>query len=49
LTIPGRVVEAVGQHQPEIADDRAQHRRDDREVVGGDEHAETDDGEDRRR
>ena len=46
---PGRVVEAVGQYQSEVADDRAQHRRHDGEVVGGDEHAEADDGEDRRR
>jgi hypothetical protein len=40
-------VEAVGQDQPEIADDRSQHRRHDGEVVGGDEHREADDREDR--
>ncbi len=46
---PRCVVEPVGQHQPEVADDRAQHRGDDREVVCRDEHAEPDDRQDRGR
>jgi hypothetical protein len=43
---PRGVVEAVGQDETEVADDRPQHRGHDREVVGGDEHAEPDDGQD---
>jgi hypothetical protein len=46
---PRCVVESVGEGQSEVADDRPQHRRDDGEVVGGDEDAEADDGEDRPR
>src|SRR5690606_31342204 len=46
---PGGVVEPVGEDETEVADDRPQHRRDDGEVVGGDEHAEADDREDRSR
>ena len=43
---PRRVVQPVGQRQAEIADDRAQHRGDHGQVVGGDEHAEADGGQD---
>jgi hypothetical protein len=43
---PRRAVEAVGQRNPQIADDLAQHGGDDREVVGSYEHAEADRGQD---
>ena len=39
---PGGVIEAVGQPEPEVADDRSQHRGDDREVVGSNEDREAD-------
>ena len=39
---PGGVIEAVGKPQPKVADDRAQHRGDDCEVVGSNENREAD-------
>ncbi len=43
---PGGIVDAVGQHDPEIVDDRPQHRGDDGQVVGGDEDAKRNNDED---
>ena len=44
-----QMLESVGKGEAEVPDDRSQHRGDDREVVGGDEDGEADDGEDRGR
>ena len=39
---PGCVVKPIGQDKTEVADDRAQHRRDNGEVISSHEHAEPD-------